>query len=283
MKPNATGLHRIYSPPTGGAEADIVFVHGLGGTSHGTWRHGKEGDEDHFFWPEELAREFPECNVWSVGYEADISRAAGKGMVIGLRALSVAALLNANAVGQSRPVIFICHSMGGLVVKALVDGCRQNTEQSFEDMVGNIKGIVFCGTPHRGSNFANTAKLLGSLLGGSTAWTKEMCADETGIELLHGRFLGWWKHNPIKLLTIVEHSISIGPGFLRAEIGVVVPRASAVMAGEPVIQHDVADHRQLVKPSGFTDITYACTMKFILSVLSSTQGHLLSNTNSRHV
>lgn len=263
--------------------ADLVFVHGLGGGSHGTWRYGKEGDEDHFFWPEELAQDLPQCRVWTVGYDADVLRASGKGMVIGLRGLSVASLFESYGIGASKPVIFICHSMGGLVVKALIDGCRQNTNPYFERLVENIKGIAFCGTPHRGSEFANAARLLGKVLGGSTAWTREMCADEIGIELMHERFLGWLRHNPIPLLTVVEHSVSFGVGFLRLEIGIVVPRASAVLGHEAVHQHNNADHLQLVKPSHFGDITYSCTRKFILSLLSAPQEAANSNPDADHV
>lgn len=270
LQPNATGLHLISPADSSNpAVADIIFVHGLGGASHDTWRHGKEEDDDHFFWPEELGKELPECNVWSVGYEADISRASGKGMVIGLRALAVASLMVSRKVGIERPVVFVCHSMGGLVVKALVDGCRQSTNPMFETIVKNTRGVIFCGTPHRGSGFANTAKTLGKLLGGSTEWTKEMCTGENGIELLHGRFLGWLRHNQIQLLTLVEHSISFGSGFLKVDLGIVVPGSSAVCATEPVFQHDTADHLQLVKPAGFTDLTYACTKEFIDNLLSA--------------
>lgn len=283
MSSNHTGLHEIYQPASGSAVADVVFVHGLGGASHDTWRHGKDGDADHFFWPAVLGEELGECNVWTVGYEADISRASGKGMIIGLRALSVASLLISQEVGLFRPVIFVCHSMGGLIVKALVDGCRQNTNPAYETLAGNIQGIVFCGTPHRGSNFAVAAMLIGKVLGGSTAWTNEMCSDETGIELLHERFLGWLQHNPISILTVVEHSISFGSRWMRVEVGIVVPRASAVLSNEPVEQHDVADHFQLVKPSGFTDITYACTKKFIDALVAPYSGAGSSHPVSHHV
>jgi len=46
--------------------ADIVFVHGLGGGSHSTWTHGEPGQPNYFFWPEELAKELPQCGVWTV-------------------------------------------------------------------------------------------------------------------------------------------------------------------------------------------------------------------------
>ncbi|KAG8158557.1 hypothetical protein KVR01_011679 [Diaporthe batatas] len=50
------------------------------------------------------------------------------------------------------PIIFVVRSMGGLVVKkAFILG--QNDAQ-FKDIIQSISGIIFLGTPHRGSNLA---------------------------------------------------------------------------------------------------------------------------------
>ncbi len=269
MTPDTEGLHPIANTDQPDRVADIVFVHGLGGSSHKTWSHGDEGAADHFFWPDELAKELPQCGVWSVGYEAEISRITGSGMVIGLRAMSVASLLINQRIGQDRPLIFMTHSMGGLVVKALVDGCRQNTDPEAETLVSHIRGIAFCGTPHRGSNYASAASLLAKVLGGSTDWVKEMHMAETGIELLHGRFLGWLRHNPIPILTLAETAFSFGIDFFgyKKQLGVIVPLASARLAVETVHQHHKADHLALVKPAGFADITYGRTKSFIDDIL----------------
>jgi hypothetical protein len=261
---DTTGVHGIANTTNPDRVADIVFVHGLGGKSHGTWTN-----RNGFFWPEELGKELPQCGIWSLGYEAEISQVTGSGMVIGLRAMSIASLLTNSAIGTKRPVVFITHSMGGLVVKALVDGCRQNTDPDAEKLVRNVGGIAFCGTPHRGSNYATAASLLAKLLGGSTDWVKEMHGGETGIELLHGRFLGWFRHNPIPILTLAETNISFGLdifGF-KKQLGIIVPLASARLAMEAVHQHLNADHLQLVKPPGFADITYGRIKAFIDDIL----------------
>ncbi|EXJ92441.1 hypothetical protein A1O3_00992 [Capronia epimyces CBS 606.96] len=60
------------------------------------------------------------------------------------------------------PIIFVAHSMGGLVVKkAYLLG--QN-DQAYREMFGSISGMVFLATPHRGSNLASTLSLILELL-----------------------------------------------------------------------------------------------------------------------
>ena len=59
MTPDSEGLHPIANTTSPGITADIVFVHGLIGGSHSTWRHGEEGKDGHFFWPEELGKGAP--------------------------------------------------------------------------------------------------------------------------------------------------------------------------------------------------------------------------------
>ena len=59
-------------------------------------------------------------------------------------------------VGLERPVIFVGHSMGGLVAKKML--LHAQAEQDL-DFVHNTKGMMFFGTPHLGSSVAklNTA------------------------------------------------------------------------------------------------------------------------------
>ena len=65
-----------------------------------------------------------------------------------------------------RPIIFVCHSLGGLVVKRALIYCRSLTHQHVEHLRSvyvSTYGILFLGTPHNGSNMAKWATLLESI------------------------------------------------------------------------------------------------------------------------
>jgi hypothetical protein len=52
-----------------------------------------------------------------------------------------------NAGIGNRPLILICHSMGGLICKKIIEKAKKD-----DKLVKNIKGIVFYSTPHYGSD-----------------------------------------------------------------------------------------------------------------------------------
>lgn len=65
---------------------------------------------------------------------------------------------------SKRPIIFIAHSLGGIIVKqALAWAHREPRYQTLKD---HTLGIVFFGTPHRGSEKANYGKTLANVATG---------------------------------------------------------------------------------------------------------------------
>lgn len=72
------GLHLIHRPENAAPKADIVFIHGLGGTSRSTW--SKDRDPE-LFWPSTfLPLEQDICNmrIFTYGYNAEFMKAGGR-------------------------------------------------------------------------------------------------------------------------------------------------------------------------------------------------------------
>lgn len=259
MTPDSDGLHEIANTDKPARRADIVFVHGLGGSSHKTWRYGKTGKQGHFFWPEELAKDLTDCGVWSIGYPAGFTGMGKQGMIIEKRAGNFADTLANEGLGD-RPIVFIAHSMGGLILKHLIVDSQILPGQDRKRIVGWIRGIVFCGTPHRGSAFADAARVFGVLGGGSQTHVDEMRANAEKLDFLHDKFVEWHHQHPISIDSYAEsQKFSLTRlAFFTTDYGIVVPRASANpgISGSEIHDSD-DDHLTLVKPRNRKHNVYA--------------------------
>src|SRR5690242_18623569 len=108
-------LYRV-SEALQGLRSAVVFVHGLGGDAFATWQSGPQESD---FWPRWLAEDLPEIEVWTVEYEASPSNWLGSAMALPDRAANLLAWLEAERLCDKR-LVFITHSLGGLVVKQLL-------------------------------------------------------------------------------------------------------------------------------------------------------------------
>jgi pimeloyl-ACP methyl ester carboxylesterase len=278
MTPDTEGLHPIANTDLPDRVADVVFIHGLGGSSHATWRHGKEGEDGHFFWPAELAKELPQCGVWSLGYAAGIIPWFGAdGLPIEDRAVNLAHKLTTKGLGD-RTVIFITHSMGGLMVKEIVVQSLTAGDPAWSAFVCRIAGIVFCGTPHRGADVALMAKRLAVVLR-TQHHIRDMAAGTRHLERLHSRFVEWHrKHQPKTEAYTEGIGMKRSVWWLRwlpAVFAVKSGSADPQLAGCRCIPcHD--DHLALVKPPGKEHDVYSGVLKFVQGVLDSLSASIVA-------
>ncbi|OAL38649.1 hypothetical protein AYO20_01855 [Fonsecaea nubica] len=160
------GLTEVYAATD--PLVDIVFVHGLNGHPHDTWSTKKPD----VFWPADLlpaALEDQRPRILTYGYDANVT-AFTDGVSkdkIHNHAEHLASRLVANRSlrkATERPIIFVCHSLGGLVVKRCLIYCQsirrhQHTER-LRSIYVSTYGILFLGTPHNGSDLAKWGSLL---------------------------------------------------------------------------------------------------------------------------
>jgi len=158
---NFRGLRVVYQPESP-ATVDIIFVHGLRGHIWKTWCKDHDSNK---FWPGlwlPADEDIGAARMFCFGYNAEYGPGTGK--TVTNIADFAKDLLQAMRFGQDDdgneyelgrvPIIFVVHSMGGLVVKkAYLLGQH---DKNFCDMVRSVAAIVFLATPHRGSGFAET-------------------------------------------------------------------------------------------------------------------------------
>ncbi len=143
-------------------EADIVFVHGLDGDWRDTWT----GSHHYLFWPKWLGDEFRTCRLWSFDYPAAKSDwFGGDSMALVDRVVGFSHCLENEGVGQ-RPVIFVTHSLGGLLTIQML----RHREDTWmvpgvpNPFINNVVGMVSFGTPYQGSFWASAAVRFGTVL-----------------------------------------------------------------------------------------------------------------------
>ncbi|KAL6409280.1 hypothetical protein AUP68_05652 [Ilyonectria robusta] len=139
---------------------DIVFVHGLSGHRERTWTASGESDP----WPKTLLpSKLPNARILTFGYNAYVT--SWQGIVSQDRLGSHAGnLLNSLASYREddktndRPIIFVCHSLGGLVCEDALIRSNERPEAQLRNIIHCTRGIIFLGTPHHGSGLATWAE-----------------------------------------------------------------------------------------------------------------------------
>lgn len=139
----------------------MVFVHGLNGDPHNTWT----SEKSKIFWPAQLLPPFLEeeqARILVYGYDADVTSftdGASRDKIHNHAEHLVAELAANRRIRKAteRPIIFVAHSLGGLVVKRALIYSSQiqgNYTSHLRSIYVSTYGILFLGTPHRGSDVA---------------------------------------------------------------------------------------------------------------------------------
>ncbi|KAH6856020.1 Alpha/Beta hydrolase protein [Chaetomium sp. MPI-CAGE-AT-0009] len=160
------GLQQLASPE--GANLDIVFVHGLFGNRINTWTA-----DNGVLWPETLlSQDIPDARILTFGYDADVTKFnLSDELTEGTMEIHAADLCNrlagfrATTNSSDRPLVFVAHSLGGLVCAQLaVKGALGAEPDNITVIANNTRGMVFLGTPFHGSPVAPYASVFSSMV-----------------------------------------------------------------------------------------------------------------------
>ncbi|KAG0570311.1 hypothetical protein KC19_6G153100 [Ceratodon purpureus] len=149
-------------------DIEIVFIHGLQFIDHSdafwkTWTAAsKDQDGKEVCWPMAwLAEDFPGARILSVSYDSSAIKTPETGRIdlflAGETLLQSMVDLNADVGQRGCPIVFVCHSLGGLVAKqiVLIAHTKFSKERKYVDFLNNIGGFHFYATPHSGSILAS--------------------------------------------------------------------------------------------------------------------------------
>ncbi|KAK5662498.1 hypothetical protein OQA88_8410 [Cercophora sp. LCS_1] len=202
----SSGLTTVFDPSE--PSIDIVFVHGFTGHPERTWTNKKgnrldanANEEDDaaqppsktrklnfllqpgrcspahaVFWPRDLLpQSIPDARVLTYGYDTNIRHwigpAASRSTIYDIAWDFLVTLEADRRSDPSRPLLFVVHSLGGIVIKEMLrrsSGCQlgqSHLHQVFE----STTGIMFFGTPHSGADplgfLRRTTELVATIAG----------------------------------------------------------------------------------------------------------------------
>lgn len=126
------------------------------------WSHKELYKE--VYWPQDLLpKVMPRARILTWGYDVQIEHIfsqVSKATVFQhaeTLLLDISTLRRTEA-DQARPIIFISHSLGGIIVKEALS-LSKNEKTFLKEVLLATAGVCFLGTPHRGSKSASLGKL----------------------------------------------------------------------------------------------------------------------------
>ncbi|KAL9270513.1 SERAC1-like protein [Drosera capensis] len=255
---------------------DIIFVHGLRGGPLKTWRLydtnlsnksslvekiDLEAGKQDTFWPGEwLSADFPHARIFTLKYKTNLTQWSGASLPLQEVSSMLLEKLVAADIGK-RPIVFVSHSMGGLVVKQIL---YQAKADNLTDIVDNTVGIVFYSCPHFGSKLADMPWRMGLVLrpaptiGELRSGSPRLVELNDFIRCLH-------KKGSLEVLSFCETKVTplvegYGGWAFRMEI---VPIESAYPGYGDLVVLESTDHINSCKPVNRDDPSYKETLDFL--------------------
>jgi triacylglycerol esterase/lipase EstA (alpha/beta hydrolase family) len=166
-----------------------------------------------------------------------------------------------------RGVMWVCHSMGGLIVKYIINLALSSDDPKIRQIGENSRGIVFLGVPHRGSIVAKLSHQTTLLW--PTVEVKDLEENSKELLKLNEQFLD----NVLNMKTPVE-VVSIAEGastkiFQNIKLHVVPITSSYLGFGDFYISHE--NHLNLSKPLSQNSFIYLTVVNMIEKILKQTK------------
>lgn len=234
----------------------VVFVHGLLSDGETCWLH-----QNGTYWPELLSRHeaLESMGIYEFTYHTDFfSGSYNLGNIVD----ALKECLHLDGVNQARRIVFVAHSMGGIVARRyVVQRCDELVER------GSELGLFLIASPSLGSSYANwlspIAKFMGHAQGQALAfcqsnvWLNDLNSDfrnvlARGRLVIHGRELVEDQFVVLKRLRMLKQ--------------VVQPFSGSAYFGE-AFKVPLSDHFSIAKPIDAKAIQHRMLCDFIESIL----------------
>jgi pimeloyl-ACP methyl ester carboxylesterase len=190
------------------------------------------------------------------GYDADVVRfwtiASSNRLDDHGKSLAYA-LLDQRAHIACRSIIFVAHSLGGLVCEEALNLC--NKRENLANILPSVLGIVFMGTPHGGSHLANwgntVAKYVNVFRGTNRDILGNLQPGSSDLQRTEEDFQHMLRQDGVKLKIYCFYEALK----MNDVVGKVVEREAAILPAYDNCSIN-ADHRTMTKFTGRADAGY---------------------------
>ncbi|OCL01570.1 hypothetical protein AOQ84DRAFT_230809, partial [Glonium stellatum] len=218
----------------------VILVHGIGGHWQKSWEFEGFNWVKGFLKPDLEDAGFV-ADIWSYGYDSRTSTNS----VANIEDVAIMLLDHISGLGNTYPIVFVAHSLGGLVVKKTTI-LAHTDEHQYGEFLRRIRGCVFLGVPHRGADNTWWKTLPGKLMDICTIGTKGNVEFARSVE----RKSRVWKDIANGFVPRTRNLLTIHSFYETKKVGpvLVVDRESAVIgvANESVHSTD-SDHVMINK------------------------------------
>ncbi|HEX8192308.1 MAG TPA: hypothetical protein VF552_05360 [Allosphingosinicella sp.] len=246
-----------------------MLFHGLNGHHETTWTcPGEQGE----FWPKWLLDDAPGVRITSVEYDASPSKWLSHAMPIADRAANIANLLVASGTYLNAPLALVGHSLGGNIIKALIRHLydHRSTDERYERLLGNIRLVLFLGTPHSGSRVQRLLPRFLRWAFRETDLIKELEAESSMLRDL----AQWYRSNMPKA---AKHVVLVEAKPTGNAIEIVSPSSSDPGLPNVVPIPVDASHMSICKPADRNSEVYKIILDNVETVLADSLSPLLQD------
>lgn len=215
----------------------IILVHGLGGTSDGTWGN----------FPDFLEKDKDlDYSIVSYGYQSPhiLKQFYQRAPSILNIANGLLTDIKARCDLDNDEIILAGHSLGGLVVKKLLLRMKD------KKINHKIRKVCFFDVPHDGSGFANVGKYISF----RNRHLKSLCRDSSELDDLNDQWVDSELDNALEIMSIVAANDDI----------VSSSSSKSIFRHHQVETINDVDHSSIVKPESMESSSYIVFKKFIL-------------------
>ncbi|KAL7917378.1 hypothetical protein ACQKWADRAFT_324692 [Trichoderma austrokoningii] len=152
------GITTLYNPPPDEHNIDIIAISRIGGHAFGSFK--KKGGN--YMWLRDaLPKDIPTARIMIYGYNSTIASSTSMQNLEDLATSFRDSLLPLVRSDTLRPIIFIGHSLGGLIVKQALTILSKSQRDADIKLIQAVYGIVFFGVPNHGMDITSLVLMAG--------------------------------------------------------------------------------------------------------------------------